>query len=44
VAYSGGTEPGRWEIVVPTGELGAPVEWAEDFILIVGYAVHLEVA
>jgi Tc toxin complex TcA C-terminal TcB-binding domain len=42
VAYAAGAEPGRWEVAVPTDQVGPPVDWADDLILIVTYAVRLD--
>jgi hypothetical protein len=40
--YAGGMTPGRWEVSVPVGQLGAPTDWAEDLILIVTYQLELD--
>jgi hypothetical protein len=43
VAYASGAQLGRWEVAVPTGQLGVPAGWADDLILIATFAVNLDV-
>ena len=40
-AYASGAAPGTWSVSVPTNELGAPAEWADDVLLIATYRLEL---
>jgi hypothetical protein len=42
IAYASGASPGTWTISVPIGQLGAPVEWVDDVIVIATYELDPE--
>ena len=42
IAYgSGGAGPGPWAVSIPVLELGTPVDWADDLVLIATYKLQL---